>query len=82
MCARMCVSVLVCVQVYIVHDVLVYKYEYLSQIKVHSIHVRYEDRVTDPQHPMAAGVTLDSIEMQVIEYLIETHAYLGYFVDH
>ena len=35
---------------------------------MHSIHVRYEDTVTDPQHPMAAGITLDSIEMQVIDY--------------
>ena len=32
---------------------------------MNSIHIRYEDTITNPQHPMAAGATLDSIEMQV-----------------
>jgi len=32
---------------------------------VNSIHIRYEDTITNPQHPMAAGITLDSIQMQV-----------------
>jgi len=35
------------------------------QVRVNSIHIRYEDTITNPQHPMAAGITLDSIEMQV-----------------
>lgn len=46
--------------------VRVFKHACSPQVKVHSIHIRYEDTVTNPSHPMAAGITLDSIEMQVI----------------
>ena len=39
----------------------------MSQVRVNSVHVRYEDTVTNPAHPMAVGITLDSIEMQVMK---------------
>ena len=39
---------------------------YMSQVTVHSIHIRYEDTITNPGQPMAVGITLDSIEMKVV----------------
>ena len=38
----------------------------MSQVTVHSIHIRYEDTITNPGQPMAVGITLDSIEMKVV----------------
>ena len=66
-CVRVRVRVCVRVRVRVCVCACVYKHACSSQVKVHSIHIRYEDTVTNPGHPMAAGITLDSIEMQVIK---------------
>lgn len=36
------------------------------QVKISNIHIRYEDRFTNPQRPFAFGVTLQELLFQVL----------------
>lgn len=35
------------------------------QIRIKNIHVRYEDKYTDPKRPFACGATLESLDFEV-----------------
>ncbi|XP_028257848.1 vacuolar protein sorting-associated protein 13C isoform X2 [Parambassis ranga] len=37
------------------------------QVKVSSIHLRYEDDLSDPQHPLSMGVTLSELSLQTTD---------------
>jgi len=47
-------------QCHIVIDAL----DFMFQLKVNEIHLRYEDDVTIPGHPFACGVTIKSVSAQ------------------
>ena len=38
----------------------------LSKVKIRDVHIRYEDNQTNPFSTIAAGVTLSSLELKVI----------------
>lgn len=40
------------------------------ELEIKNIHIRYEDDYTKPMYPFSAGVTLNSIEIKVNEYLL------------
>lgn len=35
------------------------------ELHIRNIHIRYEDNFSKPEHPFSAGITLDSIQIQV-----------------
>uniref|UniRef100_UPI0037E99E70 intermembrane lipid transfer protein VPS13C n=1 Tax=Semicossyphus pulcher TaxID=241346 RepID=UPI0037E99E70 len=37
------------------------------QVKISSIHLRYEDDLSDPQHPLSMGVTLSELSLQTTD---------------
>ena len=37
------------------------------ELNISSIHVRYEDDFSKPEHPFSAGFTLDSIEIKTAD---------------
>ncbi|KAM6942753.1 intermembrane lipid transfer protein VPS13C [Xenentodon cancila] len=37
------------------------------QVKISNIHLRYEDDVSDPQHPLSMGVTLSELSLQTTD---------------
>lgn len=37
------------------------------QVKISTIHIRYEDKVTNPGHPFALGLTMDTLVFNTAE---------------
>lgn len=37
------------------------------QLKITNIHIRYEDKVTHPNHPFAMGITLSNLSLETTD---------------